>query len=269
MRFQDVWIWWEVCQWLHLRCHQPNGSIIYRNNIQLYITTQKSWPLFRIVCSDFHWRRPMFQFQCLEFTPSFHCWVDSLFIHTEKHVFGIKSKFIFSRIAPAMMTVKNRPNVSHWSLETGYLNVTSENSYPIRVNSAQQNSALRLNLQLFDDDLEYLCRVVPGFKIYLHTPGEMVKMNGISYRVASPENDVISIKPTLTITSERLRSYDPNQRQCFFDGERQLRFFKLYAHQNCELECLTNYTLHECGCVRFSMPSIIHLTLLNSIKFRC
>lgn len=156
-----------------------------------------------------------------------------------------------------MKTVTNRPNVSRWSLETGYSDVTDESSYPIRVYSAQRNSAFTVVLQLFDDDLEFVCKtIVPGFKILLHTPGELAKVNGISYRVAPSEVDVISIKPTLTITSDRLRSYDPNQRQCFFTAERQLRFFKLYSHQNCELECLANYTLHECGCVQFSMPSI-------------
>lgn len=45
------------------------------------------------------------------------------------------------------------------------------------------------------------------------------------------------------------------RRQCFFDTERQLRFFKIYTQRNCELECLANFTVKTCGCAKFSMPS--------------
>lgn len=44
------------------------------------------------------------------------------------------------------------------------------------------------------------------------------------------------------------------RRQCYFQDERYLRYFKVYTQSNCELECLTNYTLHKCGCVKFYMP---------------
>lgn len=45
-----------------------------------------------------------------------------------------------------------------------------------------------------------------------------------------------------------------SSRQCFFNDERYLRYFKVYTQQNCELECLANFTLATCGCVKFSMP---------------
>lgn len=45
-----------------------------------------------------------------------------------------------------------------------------------------------------------------------------------------------------------------HSRQCYFNGERYLRFFQVYTQQNCELECLANYTMAKCGCVKFSMP---------------
>lgn len=44
------------------------------------------------------------------------------------------------------------------------------------------------------------------------------------------------------------------RRQCYFDEERHLKFFKVYSETNCELECIANYTLSICGCVKFSMP---------------
>lgn len=174
-------------------------------------------------------------------------------------------KFFENFSVPSVMkTVTNRPNVSDWNLETGYLDDSNEGSYPIRVYSAQQNSALTAILQVFDDDMDYLCKsLMPGFKIFLHTPGELIRSNGISFRVAPSEVNIISIKPTLITTSEGLRAYDPSRRQCYFNGEHRLRFFKLYSQYNCETECLANYTLLECGCVRFSMPSNMVYNFLN------
>lgn len=44
------------------------------------------------------------------------------------------------------------------------------------------------------------------------------------------------------------------RRGCLFSYERYLKFFKIYTKSNCEVECITNYTLSECGCVKFHMP---------------
>lgn len=69
------------------------------------------------------------------------------------------------------------------------------------------------------------------------------------------EEVLISVKPNMITTSENLRHYTPWDRQCYFSDERQLRFFKIYTQRNCELECLSNFTLSQCGCVKFSLPS--------------
>lgn len=156
--------------------------------------------------------------------------------------------------------IKGKPNTTHWSLEKGFRSGTSLATYPVRVFSAKQTSALVVFLRLFDQDLEYVCQsLVPGFKIFLHSPGEIPAMSRKSFRVPVFEEAELSIKPTLISTVNSLRSYHPTLRQCFFDGERELRFFKIYAQTNCEAECLSNFTRMECGCVQFSMPSILIL----------
>lgn len=45
-------------------------------------------------------------------------------------------------------------------------------------------------------------------------------------------------------------------RQCYFNDERELQFYRVYNKPNCELECLANAVYHECGCVGFAAPSI-------------
>lgn len=159
-------------------------------------------------------------------------------------------------MAPEMMNVKSQPKALNWSLERGYRSGSHKRVYPTRVFSAKQSMALVIFLRLFDHDLEYVCRsLVPGFKIYLHTPGEIPAMSRKSYRVPAFQEAELSINPTYITTANGLRSYKPNQRQCFFNDERRLRFFKIYAQTNCEAECLANFTYLECGCVQFSMPS--------------
>lgn len=65
---------------------------------------------------------------------------------------------------------------------------------------------------------------------------------------------VVSVKPNMITTSEGLADYAPERRQCYFNDERYLKFFKVYTQSNCELECLANFTLNRCNCVKFSMP---------------
>jgi acid-sensing ion channel, other len=53
----------------------------------------------------------------------------------------------------------------------------------------------------------------------------------------------IVVSPQITRTDENLRSVDPHKRNCYFDGEKTLRFFKIYTLKNCEQECLFEYFL--------------------------
>lgn len=174
-------------------------------------------------------------------------------------------------MAPEMMTVTENKNGTDWNLQDGY-NDTGGNvaeTYPNRVFGAGARAGLFALLRLYEQDLEYLCRgPVQGFKILLHTPGEVPQVSKHYFRVPLEQEVLVSVKPNMITTSEGLRHYLPNRRQCFFDSERQLRFFKVYTQRNCELECLSNFTRDECGCVKFSSPSNCQLSfrkhLLNS-----
>lgn len=173
----------------------------------------------------------------------------------------------FFSMAPEMMMVTTNPNTSRWNMEDGYDIESTEIGYPIRVYKVKQSVALAIFLQISGNDIEYSCRgLVPGFKILLHMPGEVPPTTTRhSFRVPLSEEALIAIKPTLITTSNNLRSYDPNLRQCFFSSERKLRFFKMYTQNNCELECLANFTKSECKCVAFHMPSK-KLTFISSLN---
>lgn len=178
-----------------------------------------------------------------------------------------------------MMTVDDNEEAKHWNLEDGYDDsvVTEGEQYPYRVFGAGARAGLFVLLRLYEKDLEYLCRgPVQGFKILLHTPGEIPQVSKHYFRVPLLQEVLVSVKPNMITTSDGLRHYEPNRRQCYFNSERQLRFFKVYTQRNCELECLSNYTRNYCGCVKFSLPRktandsfqlfILYLFYLNAIS---
>jgi hypothetical protein len=79
----------------------------------------------------------------------------------------------------------------------------------------------------------------------------------------------IFLTATIKTTDESLRSYTPEQRRCYFEGERKLQFFASYTKAQCEIECLTNKTLEKCGCVRFSMPREEGTKVCNIDELKC
>lgn len=97
--------------------------------------------------------------------------------------------------------------------------------------------------------LIYVCQ------IHLHTPGEMPQISKQYFRVPLNQEVIVSVKPNVMTTAEGLIQYAPSRRQCFFNKERDLKYFKIYTQKNCELECLSNYTVKMCNCTKFSMPS--------------
>lgn len=96
-------------------------------------------------------------------------------------------------------------------------------------------------------------------QILLHHPAEIPRVGSQFFRAPLNQEIVVSVKPDMMTTSTGLRSYDPHRRQCFFPSERYLSFYQSYTQQNCQIECLANYTLAKCGCVAYHMPRKFNL----------
>lgn len=143
----------------------------------------------------------------------------------------------------------------HWSLKYGYEHEVPD-VYPLRAYDGGEVSGFQAMLKIKKSDLDYACRgPYTGFKISIHLPMEMPQVTKRSMSLSLSRHMRISVKANVIRTSEILRKYKPEKRQCYFESERQLRFFKVYTQSNCELECLSNFTKIHCGCVKFSMPS--------------
>lgn len=83
---------------------------------------------------------------------------------------------------------------------------------------------------------------------------EIPRVSTQYFRAPLNQEVVVSIRPDMITTSEGLKNYDPHRRKCYLQSERHLLYFKGYTQQNCQLECLTNYTLKRCDCVAYHMP---------------
>lgn len=162
------------------------------------------------------------------------------------------------RMVSELMTVTDNPDVTNWGHDDGYGDELNDKDYPFRVFSSKLNGALIVYASILRQDLELnLCRgQFHGFRVILTSPDETSKIIRQSFRVSLFEQVDFKIKAQKVTTSDGLRGFQSNQRECYFDSENHLRFFKHYRRNNCYEECLANFTLKECGCVKFSMPSM-------------
>lgn len=98
-----------------------------------------------------------------------------------------------------------------WSLESGY-RTNAASSFPFRVSGSGVANSLDIILILNKWGDNQLCNDwVQGFKVFLHTPGEVIH-NVHNFIVLSLMNQLyISVKPNMMNTSEELRSYSANE----------------------------------------------------------
>ena len=149
---------------------------------------------------------------------------------------------------------RHRRSSANWTLQDGYKTFDSE-TYPMRILGSGIQAGLSIYLIANKTDIEYRCRgYSQGFKIALHLPNEVPRFSKQFTKIAFNRQVLINLVPEVVITSDVLKSYKPDVRKCYFDGEKSLKYFKSYTKSNCDLECLTNFTQLTCGCVMFGMP---------------
>lgn len=82
----------------------------------------------------------------------------------------------------------------------------------------------------------------------------------------------VSIIPDVIYTDSSLRSIDPVKRNCFFDDEKELKYFRTYSKVNCEMECISQLAIERCNCtpfyfVREESTPLCYINELKCIKW--
>lgn len=151
------------------------------------------------------------------------------------------------------MTSNEHEPSSKWNQHSGF----SEHSrymYPYHVHGSGIRSSLVVLLKELEANLDYLCSGgTQGYIVTVH-PNEGLQMFKKFFYLPLQQTLLLSIDPLQTITEANVQAHDLSVRQCYLNGERHLRFYKEYTVQNCRIECLSNFTLARCGCVRISHP---------------
>lgn len=147
---------------------------------------------------------------------------------------------------------------SNWDLDNGYDNSLSfednYHSYPKRFILGMGGQFLDIDIKYRKSDFVNIDGKTQFFSIILHLPNEYPqKINGF-HTVPAGQSFVLHLSPQMMITSEELRSYPPHKRQCFYQDEKQLKYFKHYTESNCKLEWYNNRS-EQCNCTMFPVPN--------------
>jgi amiloride-sensitive sodium channel len=108
-----------------------------------------------------------------------------------------------------------------------------------------------------------------GFKLIVHLPNEIPTFFHKPLFIDLNVSKLFKINAIVRKTSSEMRGYRPEIRRCYFEGEKKLKFFKSYTKALCDFECMTNYTLEQCGCVKFNMPREPQTKVCDFDKLDC
>lgn len=143
-----------------------------------------------------------------------------------------------------------------WFLEKEYRSLKLE-TYPRRVLGSGLMAGLSIQLKN------------NNFRLAIHTPAEIPQISKQFISIQGQKQTTIALRPQMIYASKDLNGYNPNKRQCYLPGERNLKFFKVYSKSSCELECLADVSYRECGCIKFSMPHGNETNICDNSKLEC
>lgn len=164
--------------------------------------------------------------------------------------------------------MRKRPGNStvYWTLDDGY-RTEKEEVWPVR---AERRHYVSFNVIWSNDyTVDYCKSIGGGFIFMLHLPNELPTTIHEKYFVSFNDAKKVTITAKSYKMRKDLRHLKPQERQCYFDGEKNLKLFRTYTKAHCEFECMTNYTLEKCGCVKFSMPRTEITEICDLDKILC
>ncbi|BES98474.1 Amiloride-sensitive sodium channel [Nesidiocoris tenuis] len=167
----------------------------------------------------------------------------------------LKREFIFSNPKDVSdLNVTFPGEVYEWTPERGYPDGMSFDTVPRRA----RGSGTHLGLTIVADAemQQYYCSSgnSKGFKILMSNPLETPKLMSFAVPLAPGSESKVIIVPKQVTSTKDLQSIAIEKRNCYFEAEKRLFFYKTYNQRSCILECEANYTIALCGCVQYYMP---------------
>ncbi|CAH1100668.1 unnamed protein product [Psylliodes chrysocephalus] len=144
-----------------------------------------------------------------------------------------------------------------WTVDKGYQTDRKgrDSNYPYRALLSGAENALQITMFQNVSNIDHYCvKDVQGFNVLIHPPHTLPRLKKQFFTVGFKQSVMASVRPNEMTTSDQVLQFDSSIRKCYFSTEKKLKYFKVYTPGNCELECLTEYTLKRCGCVSYYMP---------------
>jgi amiloride-sensitive sodium channel len=156
-----------------------------------------------------------------------------------------------------------------WTLTDGYK--TSRNHVlPMRSYIDSIGGNLLANVSITKHNIMHYCDSLGfGYRFIFHLPNEIPTFFHQFNFIDLYYSKRFTISAKSHRMSQELRKFSANVRECYFEDERKLKFFKSYTKTLCEYECVTNYTLKACGCVKFNMPRTNSTPVCDIDKISC
>lgn len=108
-----------------------------------------------------------------------------------------------------------------------------------------------LELELFVEPGQ-LSHFQEAFAVHSAVESMMAMMPEDVFEFSGGKHLEVLVTPSVVRSDESLKTLEPADRSCFLEGERKLRFFKVYTLRNCKFECHTNFTIWACNCSDFA-----------------
>ncbi|KAG5668707.1 hypothetical protein PVAND_016636 [Polypedilum vanderplanki] len=104
---------------------------------------------------------------------------------------------------------------------------------------------LRIKKQKFQNQFMKTCR---EHLINIHKPNILPHFMKKDDFVEIKQSTNVLINLKITKTDENLRSLSPIDRDCYFQGKKRLKYFKIYSQEYCQMECIVDYMVNLCKC---------------------
>jgi acid-sensing ion channel, other len=117
-------------------------------------------------------------------------------------------------------------------------NLVSTSNYPLK--SSRYGKGLQLTLTRNQRIMLQDVCVSSSFMVHspFEIPGNFETIDLIEFDYGYDLE--VLITPEIIETDADLINYKPEERGCYFEGEKKLEFFKIYTRKNCESECIAN-----------------------------
>lgn len=146
-------------------------------------------------------------------------------------------------MTPDLRLPKGTQESTNWTIR-GYENTRDPNVYPRRVFGSGISAGVQISLFTRLKEIDYACKQeTNGYKLILHPPDELPRTSLHYHLIQLGAESHISVQPRVMSTTDNLRKYDPLKRQCYFEDDKKLKYFKHHNMAHCKMECFTGKIL--------------------------